>query len=256
MHEFSYLYGTLSVGVFWLFFFVIRPDLRKDMLLLSFLFGIGGVTSEYCYARDWWSPETLTGTMIGVEDFMFGFFFGGATSTCYEVIFSQTSATRNSKPTIPTRLRYIALTICTIFFGSTVLLELHSFTATVLSFGFCILVFLWQRPDLVRQAIIGALFGLLMSFLFFGIPVSINNGWIESAWSLKNLSGLFVFYMPVEDVLWFTIAGAFIAPLLNFWKNRVSLDAATAPIISCSAEIPGPVHTNSDRSAAAPNKAS
>jgi len=39
------------------------------MLVMSVLFVCIGVPSEaLLYTRDWWHPETITGTLIGIED--------------------------------------------------------------------------------------------------------------------------------------------------------------------------------------------
>jgi hypothetical protein len=219
MYEFSYLAATLSLGVFWLCFFIIRPDLRPVMLKLSCLFGIGGVASEYVYINDWWSPVTLFGTAVGIEDFLFGFFFSGSVAVCYEVFCNAECQQRKKTPKWPFRFRYIALIICIVFFGSALVLRLHSFIATVLAFGTCIAIIMVYRRDLFGNACFSSLFGGLLSFVFFGFPERLTPGWIESSWALENLSGHFVFYVPLEDFIWFLMAGAFIGPLQKFWKN-------------------------------------
>lgn len=222
MYEYSYLYATISVGLFWGYFFLIRPDLRPVMVLLSSLFGIGGILSEFVYASDWWDPITLTGTIVGVEDFLFGFFFSGSVAVCYEVIFCKTNEKREQLPKWPVRFRYIALIICIVFFGSTLVFFLHSFIATILAFGICILLILGLRRDLLANAVTGAIFSSLLAFTFFGVPELIHSGWIDSTWSFQNLSGIFVLYVPLEDFIWFIMAGTFIAPLYKFWKNMQS----------------------------------
>ncbi|GAV19897.1 hypothetical protein MMIC_P0855 [Mariprofundus micogutta] len=223
MYEYSYLYATLSVGIFWGFFFLIRPDLRPTMLIISFLFGIGGLLSEFVYAGDWWDPVTLTGTTVGIEDFLFGFFFSGSVAVCYEVIFIRGYEKREHTPKWPVRFRYIALITCTVFFGSTLVFMLHSFVATVLAFGICIVLILSLRKDLINNAVTGSLFSCIMAFTFFGVPEWINSGWVKATWSFHNLSGIFVLHVPLEDFIWFAMAGAFIAPLHKFWKNNRSI---------------------------------
>ena len=222
MYEYSYLYATLSVGLVWGYFFLIRPDLRPVMVLLSSLFGIGGILSEFVYASDWWDPITLTGTIVGVEDFLFGFFFSGSVAVCYEVLFSKTNVKRDSIPKWPVRFRYIALIICVVFFGSSTVFLLHSFTATILAFGTCIFLILGLRKDLWVNALTGAAFSSLLAFTFFGVPELLTPGWVESTWSLHNLSGIFILHVPMEDFIWFIMAGAFITPLYKYWKNMQS----------------------------------
>ncbi|PIW45531.1 MAG: hypothetical protein COW18_11500 [Zetaproteobacteria bacterium CG12_big_fil_rev_8_21_14_0_65_54_13] len=220
MYKYSYLQACLSIAPFWFFFFISRSDLRETMLKLSFLFGIGGVLSEFVYINDWWNPVTVTGTAVGIEDFLFGFFFSGSVAVCYEVICK--SCYLDSPPPItkPFRFRYIALTICAVFFGSAYLFNLDSFTATILAFGVCNLIILSLRQDLVANAVFSGVFAGLLALLFFGIPELITSGWVNATWSMDYLSGHFVLYVPREDFIWFLLAGIFIGPLYKVWKNK------------------------------------
>jgi len=205
------------------------------MLKISCLFGIGGLISEFVYINDWWNPITMFGTAVGIEDFLFGFFFSGSIAVCYEVFCNTSYQRRSQIPHWALRFRYLGLIICTVFFGSTLVLRLHSFTATVLAFGICIFIILLHRRDLLANTCFSSLFGGLLAFVFFGFPEMLRPGWIESAWALNNLSGYFVFYMPLEDFIWFMMMGAFIGPLFKFWKNLQSIPSqesgrSSAPI--------------------------
>jgi len=229
MYEFSYLYGTMAFAPFWFYCFLIRPDLRPTMLTLSSLFGIGGVLSEFIYSRDWWEPIFFSGTTgAGIEDFLFGFFFSGCVAVFYEIVFNKTYEKRHDCANFTTKFRYIALFFCSLFFGSALILNLHSFSATVLAFGISTIYILSCRKDLIPNAITGALFSSFLALLFFGIPELLTSGWVESTWSLHNLSGNFILHMPAEDFVWFLLAGAYIAPLHKFWKNNISV-AYVAP---------------------------
>lgn len=224
MYEYSYLYGIVAFVPIWLYCFIVRPDLRPAMLTLSFLFGIGGVLSNFfVYGHDWWEPQFVTGTTIGAEDFLFGFFFSGSVAVFYEIVFNKTYKERDQAPRFPTRFRYIALTVCSLFFGSALIFNFHSFSATVLTFGISTLYLLSQRRDLIPNSIFGALFAAFLAFLFFGIPELLTAGWVASTWSFQNLSGTFILHVPMEDFVWFVMAGAFIAPLYKFWKNFRSI---------------------------------
>jgi len=219
LYSYSYLIGTLAVGVFWVHFFFVRPDLRSPMLRLSFLFGIGGVLAEFVYITDWWDPSTVTGSKVSFEDFLFGFFFSGSVAMCYEVIMRKSYSTRGEYKK-HFRLRYMALIISSIFFGSSLIFHVHSFTATVLAFGICTFLILSLRTDLIANAALSSLFASLLAVVFFGIPEFLASGWIDSTWLFDRLSGERVFFIPFEDFIWFIMAGAFIGPLYKYWKNQ------------------------------------
>ncbi|EAU54072.1 hypothetical protein AL013_00655 [Mariprofundus ferrooxydans] len=220
MYTYSYLYACLALAPFWLFFFVSRADLRQTMLKLSALFGIGGVLSEFIYISDWWNPVTVTGTPVGIEDFLFGFFFSGSAAVCYEICFKTAYEDRQHPLKWPFKFRYIALLICSFFFGSAILFDLDSFTATILAFGTCSFLMLAFRRDLLINALFSSIFAGALAFVFFGIPELLTPGWIKATWSMNYLSGHVVIYVPLEDFIWFLMAGAFIGPLYKFWKNK------------------------------------
>ncbi len=57
---------------------------------MSFIVGILGLmTSYYWWTVDWWRPLNITGTRIGIEDFIIAFTSGGIMATIYEVIFKR-----------------------------------------------------------------------------------------------------------------------------------------------------------------------
>lgn len=89
VNQYSYLIGSLLFILIWLVFFLRRKDTRKEMLIISLLFGIAGLLSQIIYINDWWKPLTITATSIGIEDFLFGFSIGGISSVVYEHLFSK-----------------------------------------------------------------------------------------------------------------------------------------------------------------------
>ena len=74
MDNHLYLLWSFLFGTIWIIFYFIRKDLRRIMIKISFVFGLAGILSELVYIIDWWKPLTITGTSVGVEDFLIGFF--------------------------------------------------------------------------------------------------------------------------------------------------------------------------------------
>lgn len=94
---YSYLIGDLTLLIVWFILFYFRKNVRKEMLIISLIIGIGGLFAETIYTIDWWQPLTITGTLIGIEDFLFGFAIGGIGSSIYEVIFKKTVKIKKNK---------------------------------------------------------------------------------------------------------------------------------------------------------------
>jgi len=88
-YQYTYLFWTAIFLIIWGTFFIKRKDLRKEMLVISFLFGLGGLISELTHIQDWWQPLTITNTSIGIEDFLIGFAIGGIASVIYNFIFNK-----------------------------------------------------------------------------------------------------------------------------------------------------------------------
>ena len=77
MYKYSYLIADLTLLFVWIILFWHRKDVRREMLIVSIIFGFAGLLVEPIYFQDWWHPLTITGTKIGLEDFLFGFWVGG-----------------------------------------------------------------------------------------------------------------------------------------------------------------------------------
>lgn len=71
-------------------FFIRRKDLRREIFFISILISIISVLTSYCWwTKDWWRPNTVTGTIVGIEDFIIGFTAGGIMSVIYDFIFNK-----------------------------------------------------------------------------------------------------------------------------------------------------------------------
>ena len=47
----------------------------------------------------------------------------------------------------------------------------------------------------------------------------LNPGWIDATWKFEVITKLKILKVPLEDLLWFFFAGAFIGPLYEYWKE-------------------------------------
>ena len=70
-YAYNYLIGSLVLLLIWIIFFKFRIDLRKEMIVISLLFGIVGLMVDPIYSRDWWLALTATGAMPGIDSFIF-----------------------------------------------------------------------------------------------------------------------------------------------------------------------------------------
>ena len=220
---YSYLIGDLTLLIVWFILFYFRKNVRKEMLIISLLIGIGGLFAETIYTIDWWQPLTITGTLIGIEDFLFGFAIGGIGSSIYEVIFKKTVKIKkiNQKKRFNQNKNILLFgaSIVVLLFITFFLMKLNSFYSSIISLGIPIIYMNVKRKDLILNSILSGFFLMLTSFLAFITVELITLGWINSAWFLENLSGIIILTAPLEDLIWFFLMGMFIGPLYEFWKE-------------------------------------
>jgi hypothetical protein len=221
-YQYGYLVGIAPLALVWLIFFILRSDLRKGINVMSILFGVGGLTSQLVYSEDWWHSSNITGTRIGFEDFLFGFFMGGVACFAYEVLFHKRLVPR-SEPKSTFGFRYVGSMVVILFFGGYYFAGIDSFTATILAFLIPTIVQIYLRPDLMNNALFGALFSTLLGFLFVEVPEIVLPGWVSETWRHDELSGIMLLHLPMEDFFWFVLAGAFLAPIYKYWKNLVAI---------------------------------
>lgn len=87
-YKYTYFVGTIIFFIPWLILYLWRKDIRKQMLQLSIWVAIGSlITAYFWWTIDWWRPETITGTRIGLEDLLLGFSNGGIAAVIYEEVF-------------------------------------------------------------------------------------------------------------------------------------------------------------------------
>mgnify|MGYP001561660701 CR=1 FL=1 len=190
------------------------------MLVISILFGFAGILSEIVYVQDWWRPLTITGTLIGVEDFLIGFFIGGVTAVIYEEVYKKRVSIRRKSKFVDKKSIYLAILFIILFFGSFYILKFSSFYSSILAFGIGIFFILLRRKDLIKDSIVSGFLMLIVGILVYFILKFIQPGFIEKFWYLGNFwySNLFL-GIPISEYVWFFLAGAFIGPLYEYWKE-------------------------------------
>ena len=85
---------------------------------MSIPLGFVGLALNVLYVRDWWYPQTITGTIPAIEDFLYGFGIGTATVLSHVVM--RTTPTYRFEPLQQPRRRKVAYVY--IFVGGVVLL--------------------------------------------------------------------------------------------------------------------------------------
>jgi hypothetical protein len=207
-HTYVYLVGALLFVPVWLLMYWRIPSARREMLVMSALFICIGVPSEaLLYTRDWWHPQTITGTLIGIEDVIYSIGNGGYMAALYVALLRGRPTRFTSAPALPLRLApvvCIAALPSALVFGA----GMHSFVATSIGSLVALAIVLGARPDLSRVAAFTGVAGTLIAVPVYLAVEAAFPGAIAATWDLPHLSGLQPLGIPIEDLAWYLYTAA------------------------------------------------
>jgi hypothetical protein len=204
----------------WLVLYFHRKDLRQEMVFMGTLVAIGAFFLEaFIWTKDWWQPNTITGTVVGIEDIILGFLAGGIIVSIYEEIFKDKLIKIRGKNSQHLK-HFLIVMLLSLFIGNTTffIFKMHSFYSSILSMAIPTLVIYFYRKDLITLSIGSGFLITLISvpvyWIWFFFDSSAINIWLH-----QNISGNQWIGIPIEDLVWFFVTGMFIAPLYEFWKG-------------------------------------
>lgn len=219
-YQYAYLLGTVFLLFpVWFLLFLFRKDLRKEMLIVSGIGGCAGPISQLWYVQDYWKPQTVTGTTVGIEDFLFGFLIAGISAVLYEELFGKHFAKRTDRRHHWSMFAVPLLGVFLFSFNVLFFLGINSIYASIGGFLVVSGVFLFYRKDLLIDMLVsGFLVGALM-FLAYLLYLFVYPDAIHHWWELQNISGVFVYGIPIEELLWAFGWGMVGGPTYEFFRG-------------------------------------
>ena len=213
-YTYSYAIGLIFPAIFWLIIFISRRDLRREMLIFSSLAGFFAPLLAYIHTFDWWAPQTITGTVVGFEDFFYAFFICGLATSIYQFIFN-IKFSENKR--VDVRILYL------LGIGFTLFVPLSLIFNSIIGFFvpaiITLLFVLYHRPELKNYAIFSGLFVTIISIPSYLLIEFLTPGWIASTWFLENFSGIFLLKIPIEEFIWHALAGASMSVVYKYWHS-------------------------------------
>jgi hypothetical protein len=228
-YQYTYLLMGLIFAIFWVGLFIWRKDTRKEMLVMSTIFSIAGPLADILYTKDWWRPLTLTGTPISFEAFFVGFVIGGIASVVYENLFKKKVKIRNTSPQLQERRTFhfgaIVLLALILFFGAFYILKFDSLWSTIFALFIPTIIMWIQRKDLILDSIVTGVTLLIVAGIVYSLLEIITPGWVSAFWVFENVPNKIIFNIPLDDIIWYFLAGMFIGPLYEYWQEGRLVDA-------------------------------
>jgi len=216
MFKFAYFFGSALFFLYWFFLFIKLKEIRSRILFFSFLYGLIGVVFAIFFTADWWRPQTITGTKVGIEDFLLGFGNGGFASAILLLFFEEKKEKRAIGPLGFASLITLTgvITVSLIFFTS-----LNSFEANCIGITLSLLIITLLRRDLALYSLFGGILMVLSSLPAYGAVVLLFPGWVGETWMMENLSGKTFITIPIEDFVWYFLSGAIISVTYQFYSG-------------------------------------
>jgi len=218
-YRFTYLIGSVIFMIPWLILYLLRKDIRAEMLMMSILMAFASFITGYLFwTIDWWQPETITGTKVGIEDLILGFANGGVAAAIYEEIFKKHfSRRRHDKNKI--KLVILILFSIIFIFYLFYIIRLTSFLASAIVMTLFGILILYLRRDLVLDAIVSGLLMAIVSIPVYLILEIVSPGWIDKTWLYSFLSEIKILGIPIEDLIFYFLAGFIAGPFYETWQG-------------------------------------
>ena len=206
--QFTYLFGASLFIVPWLAIYWLRKDLRKPMITIGLMSILPSLIAGYFWwSRDWWYPETITGTVVGIEDVLLAFTSTGVAACLYPAVF------RKSFRAIPAAVRpgyrqlLLLLTIFLALFSLLYWAGVTSFMATLCTFGLASAYMLSQRKDLVLPAITTSVLLVILVMPVYAAMLLVTPNFVADTWFTENLLGAYIIGVPIEEYAFYLIGG-------------------------------------------------
>lgn len=207
--QYAWLIWSLILLAVWLvvYFSLKGRGSRREMLVVSLWTSLLGLT-EPLFVPEYWSPPSLfdlaSRTGFDIESFLFTFGVGGLAVVIYERLFRakhermSAEETRQPRHKIHLPALFSAPIIFVLF---SILLHpnpIYSTSIALIGGG----LFTWYcRPDLKKKMFASALIFLGSYFIYFLTLIALYSGYVEQVWNLKDISGVLIFGVPLEELL-------------------------------------------------------
>ena len=81
------------------------------------------------------------------------------------------------------------------------------------------LMILYLKPELIKKSILSAFSMMIIAIIGYKILLMIFPNLFNDWWVLKNISGIFLFGIPLEEIIGFFLFGLSFGPIYDFWTE-------------------------------------
>ena len=166
----------------------------------------------------YWEPPSILNLNIktgglGIEDALYMFFVGGIAAALYEVVFSFRVSKKSNKHLKKDYALWVGLLAGVLVFVLTPINAVYLFIFLQL-FGAVAIV--WQRRDLLRHALLGGAFFMILYAILFLIFKALFPSFLNNYYHLERTSHVWLFGIPLEEFLYSLTLGMMWAPIYEY----------------------------------------
>ena len=217
--QYAYFFGSMVLLLPWLGLYLLGKRVRREMLIMSLIIGVLSVlTAYFWWTLDWWHPQTITGTRVGIEDFLMGFASGGIMAVLYEIVLKiNYKKVRKNRHQLsgPALLSVLAVISWSLWLGG-----LPSFWVSVFALATTASLLYWYRKDLLFNGLVSGVLMVLVSSFFYVPIIVFSPEWVQTTYDFKYLSGILPLGIPIEEMIFWFFAGVFFGPFYEYWKQQ------------------------------------
>ncbi len=197
---------ALSFDAVWLVIFILKPDLRREMLWVSFFTALTGF-AEPIFVPRYWNPPSLFNltakTHLDIESVVFSWGTGGIGSVLYEVLLNlRHNKMGDAEKRVERRwIHFTSLVSMPVVFGFlTFMTRLNPIYCVSIALFVGAVLAVICRPDLAWNSLVGGLMFMGLYFtLFFLVTLAFPT--FINAWNLSALSGVIILGVPLEELM-------------------------------------------------------
>jgi hypothetical protein len=190
----------------WVLLYALFPQHRVAMWWSSVFMAPFGLT-EPIFVPAYWNPPSLFNlaqrTGFDIESFIFSFAIGGIGAVLYNIILHKRTEVLSPAERHHGRHRWHRWALATPFvlFPVLYVLPWNPIYAGIVAMVLGAIGAMLCRPDLKANTLLGGvLFLALYSVFLFGLKWS-APGYVEQVWNLKALSGIVIYGVPIEELM-------------------------------------------------------
>ena len=227
MNDFRYVWMIWASAflVPWALLYLLHAALRREMLGVSAATSLLGLT-EPIFVPEYWNPPSLfdlaARTGFDIESLVFCFAIGGIGFVAYKALARLHVSLISHADRHGQRHRFhaAALAVPFVSFVPLYVLPWNPIYPGIAALAIGGVTTVLCRPDLARATLIGGALFLGLYALFMGLLLFAAPGYVEQVWNLADLTGLVPGGIPIEELAFGFVFGAYWAGVYEHFTWR------------------------------------